>query len=262
MALLHKHDISIVNVENLITLPYNKENQQIRAFMSESSDFAPAISTGEVQELQDILESLVVGDRPPKSFPRREDRTTQCSTPKFPWVGIRLNTILSLTFKRYSTKINYGLTDAKSRILKFLAVGKLRGTVQGKIIYLVGLPGVGKTSTSKSIWAGGSSYSAWPTTLTFIPAPLLDRMEVLEVSAKEASGLAEADVELESSTVDIFIKYYCREIGVRNLMKHIEKVFIVKGALKLVQDLGEDVFPEPKQPGASTLAQAQTFPPT
>ena len=70
-------------------------------------------------------------------------------------------------------------------------------------------------------------------------------MEVLEVSgyvseekaviashylgpqAKDASGLAEADVQLEPAAVDILIKYYCRESGVRNLKKHIEKVCLV-----------------------------------
>ena len=79
--------------------------------------------------------------------------------------------------------------------------------------------------------------------LDTIPAPLLDRMEVLEVSgyvseektviadkylgpqAKEASGLKDADVLLEPSAVDVLIKYYCRESGVRNLKKHIDKVF-------------------------------------
>ena len=78
--------------------------------------------------------------------------------------------------------------------------------------------------------------------LDTIPAPLLDRMEVLEVSgyvseekskiaekylspqAKEASGLKEADVVLDPSAVDVLIKYYCRESGVRNLKKHIDKV--------------------------------------
>ena len=46
---------------------------------------------------------------------------------------------------------HYGLKDVKDRILEFLAVGKLRGSVQGKIICLSGPPGVGKTSIGKSI---------------------------------------------------------------------------------------------------------------
>ena len=45
--------------------------------------------------------------------------------------------------------------------------------------------------------------------------------------AKDASGLAEADVQLEPAAVDILIKYYCRESGVRNLKKQIEKVCLV-----------------------------------
>jgi len=78
--------------------------------------------------------------------------------------------------------------------------------------------------------------------LDTIPAPLLDRMEVIEASgyvseeksmiaekylgpqAREASGLKNADVILDSASVDVLIKYYCRESGVRNLKKHIEKV--------------------------------------
>ena len=46
---------------------------------------------------------------------------------------------------------HYGMKDVKDRILEFLAVGKLRGSVQGKIICLSGPPGVGKTSIGKSI---------------------------------------------------------------------------------------------------------------
>jgi Lon-like ATP-dependent protease len=37
---------------------------------------------------------------------------------------------------------HYGLNDVKDRIMEFIAVGKLRGTVEGKIIILVGPPGI------------------------------------------------------------------------------------------------------------------------
>jgi len=76
-------------------------------------------------------------------------------------------------------------------------------------------------------------------------------MEVLEVSgyvseekaviadkylgpqAKEASGLKNADVQLDPTSVDVLIKYYCRESGVRNLKKHIDKVWPVLSRIKV-----------------------------
>ena len=78
--------------------------------------------------------------------------------------------------------------------------------------------------------------------LDTIPAPLLDRMEVMEVSgyiteekaaiasrylapqAKEGAGLKNADVELTEDAVAALIRYYCRESGVRRLKQQIEKV--------------------------------------
>lgn len=85
--------------------------------------------------------------------------------------------------------------------------------------------------------------------LDTIPAPLLDRMEVLEVSgyvseekvaiaerylspqAKEASGLKDTDISLDPEAIAALIRYYCRESGVRNLKKHIDKVSCVRRQL-------------------------------
>jgi Lon-like ATP-dependent protease len=250
---------------------------------------------------------------------------------------------------------HYGLKDVKDRILEFIAVGKLRGTVEGKILCFVGPPGVGKTSIGKSIaralnreyyrfsvggltdvaeikghrrtYVGalpgrviqalkkcksenplilideidkiGRGHQGDPSsallelldpeqnssfldhymdvpvdlsTVLFvctanmtdtIPRPLLDRMEVIRLSgyvsdekmaiaerylapqAQELAGLKQVDVELTKAAIEELIKSYCREAGVRNLKKQIEKIYR-KSALKIVQDMGEEATPEAK----------------
>ncbi|BBG96586.1 lon protease 1 [Prunus dulcis] len=244
---------------------------------------------------------------------------------------------------------HYGLTDVKERILEFIAVGKLRGISQGKIICLSGPPGVGKTSIGRSIAralnrnffrfsVGGLSdvaeikghrrtyigampgkmvqclknvgtanplvlideidklgrghagdpasallelldpeqnanfldhYLDVPIDLSkvlfvctanvveMIPNPLLDRMEVisiagyitdekmhiardyLEKTTREACGIKPEQVEVTDAALLALIENYCREAGVRNLQKHIEKIYR-KIALQLVRQGASD----------------------
>jgi Lon-like ATP-dependent protease len=53
--------------------------------------------------------------------------------------------------RRILDRDHYGLDEVKDTILQFIAVGKLRGSVQGKILCLAGPPGTGKTSIAESI---------------------------------------------------------------------------------------------------------------
>ena len=68
-----------------------------------------------------------------------------------PW-GIE--TVDTLDLEKAMTILDedhYGMTDVKDRIIEFIAVSKLRDSVQGKIICFHGPPGTGKTSIAKSI---------------------------------------------------------------------------------------------------------------
>ncbi|GAA5935616.1 ATP-dependent Lon protease PIM1 [Sporobolomyces koalae] len=479
-AYLHDYGVSIVNVSNVEMEPYDKKSQVARAVageiisvfkeiaqlnplfrdqianfsMSQSAgnvfeepeklaDFAAAVSAGEVNELQEVLESMVLEDRLQKALlvlkkelmnaqlqakiskdveskiakRQREyylmeqlkgikkelglesdgkDKLVEKFSEKaksllmpeavkkvfdeelnklqglepaaseFNVTRNYLDWITSIPWGRHTQENfdlkhattvldddHYGLKDVKDRILEFLAVGKLRGTVEGKILCFVGPPGVGKTSIGKSIaraldrqffrfsvgglsdvaeikghrrtYVGampgkiiqalkkvqtenplvlidevdkiGRGHNGDPSSallemldpeqnsqfldhyldvpvdlsrvlfvctansLDTIPAPLLDRMEVMEVSgyiteekaaiasrylapqAKEGAGLKTADVELTDNAVAALIRYYCRESGVRRLKQQIEKVFR-KAALRIVQDLPEEAVAE------------------
>ncbi|KAF8808370.1 hypothetical protein BYT27DRAFT_7337766 [Phlegmacium glaucopus] len=285
--IMHRLTTLLISVTPHFTKVRNKFQSEIQKFGDlhrrsvGKDDFSHAffLSFGAIKVVfvaadVDPLNPDAISDMLPTSFELSPTtHTAPIAGPSIPWGRHTPETYSIAHAQTVLNEDHHGLNHV-SRILKFLAVGKLRGAVQG-IIYVVRPPAVGKTSIGKTeIKENRRTYvgliralkrletenplvlndevdkigrringdpAGDPTTLTFIPAPLLDRMEVLKVpgyvseqkliiasrylgpQVKEASGLAEADVEVESSTVDILLKYYCREIGVQNLMKHIEK---------------------------------------
>ncbi|KAG9301933.1 hypothetical protein G9A89_020977 [Geosiphon pyriformis] len=493
-SFLKDFNVSLVNVVNLTDESYNRKNQVIRAITSEIvavfkdiatlnplfrdqianfsmsqsagnvfeepaklADFAAAVSTGEPNELQEVLESLVIEERLQKAllvlkkelvnaqlqskiskeveskiakrqreyylmeqlkgikkelgietdgkdklvekFKEKADKLTMPEVVKkvfeeeinklahlepaasefnvtrnyldwltqVPW-GQRSPENYNITHaKKVLDEDHYGLKDVKDRILEFIAVGKLRGTVEGKILCLVGPPGVGKTSIGKSVaralsrqfyrfsvggltdvaeikghrrtYVGampgkvvqalkkvqtenplilidevdkiGRGHQGDPSSALLelldpeqnysfldhymdvpidlskvlfvctanlvdtIPNPLLDRMEVIQLSgyiadekvaiaskylaptAKEMAGLQNANVILHEGVIESLIRSYCRESGVRNLKKHIDKIYR-KAAYKIVLELGDEKLPAQELDNPSSTESSTT----
>ena len=70
-----------------------------------------------------------------------------------PW-GVSTTENFNITSaRRVLDRDHYGMDEVKETILQFIAVGKLKGSVQGKILCLSGPPGVGKTSIAESVAA-------------------------------------------------------------------------------------------------------------
>ena len=68
-----------------------------------------------------------------------------------PWSKVSEETLDVNAAEAILDEDHYGLPKVKERILEFLAVRQLAGTLKGPIICFVGPPGVGKTSLGKSI---------------------------------------------------------------------------------------------------------------
>lgn len=243
---------------------------------------------------------------------------------------------LDLTkIEKVLTKDHYGLEKPKERVIEYIAVKKLKGSLKGPILCFVGPPGTGKTSIGKSVaralnrkfirmslggihdeaeirghrrtYIGampgkiiteikrqgtanpvfmldeidklGRDFRGDPASallevldpeqnnsfvdnylnlpfdlsevmfittansLETIPAPLRDRMEIIEFTSYlehdkieiarhylipkelEDNGLDSGTVRLQKSALQELIRYYVRESGVRNLQRRIGSIF-------------------------------------
>ncbi len=77
-----------------------------------------------------------------------------------PWNNFTKDTLEVTNAKEVLDRDHYGLKEVKERVMEYLAVKKITGSMAGPILCLVGPPGVGKTSIAKSIAESmGRSYA-------------------------------------------------------------------------------------------------------
>ncbi|XP_070541790.1 lon protease homolog, mitochondrial-like [Ptychodera flava] len=118
-----------------------------------------------------------------------------------------------------------------------------------------------------------------------IPEPLRDRMEMIDISgyvaeekvniaqkylvhqARNGTGLKEEQLMIDTEAMNTLIKSYCRESGVRNLQKHIEKIFrkaaykIVNGEAEKIEVVNENLQDFVGKPLFTTDRMYETTPP-
>lgn len=69
----------------------------------------------------------------------------------FPWNKSSIDNLDMVHARNVLDANHYGMESVKNRILEYMAVAKLRGTLAGKILCFCGAPGIGKTSIAQSI---------------------------------------------------------------------------------------------------------------
>jgi ATP-dependent Lon protease len=120
----------------------------------------------DIEQFRERIKSLVLSDEAKERIEEEMNKLSMLEpvSPEFNVTRTYLDWLTSLPWgvytpenydlKRASAVLNrdhYGLEDVKERILEFLSVGILKGSVSGSIICFVGPPGVGKTSVGQSI---------------------------------------------------------------------------------------------------------------
>jgi len=122
--------------------------------------------TAEIDKFKKRLEKLTVPKAVQKRLDEEFDKMSmlEVGSPEYAITRNYLDWLTLMPWGRHSKdKLNLrkarkvlerdheGLKDVKDRIMEFLAVGKLKGSISGTILLLVGPPGVGKTSVGRSI---------------------------------------------------------------------------------------------------------------
>lgn len=138
--------------------------EQVKAIQTELGDKEGI--TGEVEEYKSRVENAGFPEEVEKKVFKEIDRLLKMPQGSAEGSVIRtyLDWIFDLPWNKSTEEIidinyaqeilekdHYGLTKVKERIIEYLAVQKLKNSLKGPILCLVGPPGVGKTSIAKSI---------------------------------------------------------------------------------------------------------------
>nr|KAG5697346.1 hypothetical protein BaRGS_004072 [Batillaria attramentaria] len=221
------------------------------------SDLGAALTAGEPHELQQVLEernipkrlmlalSLLKKEYELSKLQQRIGREVEDKVKKQHREYILKEQLKIIKKELGLEKDDKEAIDEKfrSRLQEFIAVSQMKGHCQGKILCFYGPPGVGKTSIAKSI-ARALKREVVVTKETLHP-PWLELLDpeqnanfldhYLDVPVDLSTCVSSDKVTITDSALHRLIKAYCRESGVRNLQKHVEKIYR-RAAFKMVTE--------------------------
>ncbi|MBC8519310.1 MAG: endopeptidase La [Gammaproteobacteria bacterium] len=172
---LLKNDLKVAKLQTKIrdSVDDKMDEQQRKFFLKEQLKaiqkelgIAKDDRTADYDRFMERMEKLTIPEASMKKIDEEMEKLSMLETgsPEYAVTRNYLDQIISLPWGihskdkldlRRARKIldrdHDSLEDVKDRMIEFLAVGKLRGEINGSILLLVGPPGVGKTSIGKSV---------------------------------------------------------------------------------------------------------------
>ena len=167
-------EINIMKIEKDINTRVRKQidkmqkeyylREQLKAIQKELGDKDGV--TGEVEEYKQKMKSLNFNDEIEKKVLKELERLVKMPQGSAESAVIRtyLDWVFDMPWNKFTEEVidlkfardildhdHYGLDKVKDRIIEYLAIRKLKNSLKGPILCLVGPPGVGKTSIAKSI---------------------------------------------------------------------------------------------------------------
>ncbi|NMA47003.1 MAG: endopeptidase La [Lentisphaerae bacterium] len=136
-------------IKQELGLEKDDKEEEMDRYRERLEAITPHVSSEVVKRIEEELDKLnVLNNQSPEYA---VTRTYLDWLTELPWEVTTEDKLDVARAREVLNRDHYGLEDVKKRILEFIGVAKLKGSVDGSIICLVGPPGVGKTSLGRSI---------------------------------------------------------------------------------------------------------------
>ena len=136
-------------IKQELGLEKDEKTEELERYQQRVDELGTAISEEARQRIQEEIDKLKLLS--PQSPEFAVSRNYLDWLTGLPWGNYSDDQLDVARGRRILDRDHYGLDDVKTRILEFIGVAKLKESVEGSILCLVGPPGVGKTSLGRGV---------------------------------------------------------------------------------------------------------------